>query len=170
MKSVFILPLILSSSLAFALSVRSPCTEYWPESIEEGRIELTYSIDENCRAVDLDFEVSSPTGAFEQFAECHINRSVLVWDPQRASGTIHISEYESRLEEYRENNPSRYHQRSILARKSDGTQVGLFCYFNESWEPTEFGVMRDLDEREVKSDYFSTLPRQRFESDFTTWP
>jgi len=169
MKARVALVPILIPSLVAGLSVRDGCLEHWPEEIAKGKVELSYSIDESCRAVDLNFEVSSPEGAFDQYAECHINRSVIMWDPNQQSDPIPISEYESHLAEFREENPRRYNQRSILAKESDGTQVGIFCYFTENWEGTEFGVMRNTDEEiQIDSDYFDTLPKQRFKATFTT--
>lgn len=169
MKRSVALLLLLTPTLSVALSVGDSCLDYWPKNVEKGSIELSYSIDEKCRAVDLEFEVSSPTGAFDEYAECQINRSVLVWDPYHQSEPISMAEYESHLSKYQEENPSRYHQRSISAKEADGTKVGIFCYFTENWEGTEFGVMRTIDEEEsVDASYFDTLPRQRLEATFTT--
>jgi len=169
MKRLVTLLLLLTPTLSVALSVGDACLDYWPKNVEKGHIELSYSIDENCQAVDLDFEVSSPAGAFDQYAECHINRSVLVWDPYHQSEPIPMAEFESYLLKYREENPGRYHERSISAKEADGTKVGIFCYFTEKWEGTEFEVMRTIDEKQsVDSSYFDTLPRQSFEATFTT--
>ena len=97
MKRPVALLFLLTSTLSVALSVGDACLDYWPKDVEKGNIELSYSIDENCQAVELDFEISSPTGAFDQYAECHINRSVLVWDPYHQSEPIPMREFESYL-------------------------------------------------------------------------
>ncbi len=172
-RITLILMLLADVAVGLSLGIGDPCSDSIPRDSFSGRIDLSYSIGHDCQAVDLSFEVSEPQGMLESYAECHINRNILIWRPgfRRNTEAIGEAEIERLYAEYRKLNPGRYHSRSIAAEDSDGRRVSIFCYFSEDWVVTEHSVVHgNEDEITVDVDYIDGLPRQRFKQDIIVNP
>jgi len=168
MKLIFAVIAFVLPVSASALSVRNGCGDFWPEGIESGHVDMTYSVNARCETTDIQFNTSRPEGAFEELAKCYINRSIPVGYPGTDLNLepISESEYEDMLEQFRNSHPDKHHQRSILVENGAGEEVALTCYFTEEWSLSGHAVQNSAGSTDVDPEYVRRLPRQRFKATF----
>jgi hypothetical protein len=148
----------------------------WPESVEEGVVELRFRVSEVCEPISTEYLRSEPQGAFDEYVNCQIRDvPALHFLPSGAPPrSLSQPEYQDHLVTYREKNPGRYHLRKIWVSlvESDPSPVALLtCYFTSDWVPTEAEISTFDEKGEMQNSAFQDfegLPDQLRSYQFTT--
>ena len=166
---LFILSIIPLTSIALTLSGPDPCRVKWPKKTPPGNIEMKYRISETCEPKKVNFIVSKPKGAFNDYAMCKIKQlsPYWYWDSSKAHEVITEEEYKKRTKE-EPKPPEKFKSTEIHAVDNKGKTIKLACYFNKEGVLTSREVDNRKTIKSVTVEYINKLPEQSFKAEFKT--
>ena len=165
----------VSGELASATSAQKDlCSEEWPSEFESGRVELSYEIGENCEPINFIILNSDPEDEFDAAAMClvqgkHVSmpsfESPFDASLPKAERVLTESEYRKLVQDFRDEHPEKFHERSIPVSLENESKGIVTCYFTEDWVRTGAEIVEGSAEPRNIDD-FSVFPVQFYESNF----